>query len=116
MNTPNTSGYGKLATIPPEIRKWNWGAFWLGAIWGLCNNVWISLLLLIPTINVVMWFILGAKGNEWAWQSKKWDSIEHFERTQKAWARWGLVLFIIFIIIVAVIVVLNGINSNYLTQ
>jgi len=29
-----------------------------------------------------MVFVLGAKGSEWAWAAKKWDSVEDFKRTQ----------------------------------
>ena len=85
----NTSGQGKLAVVPKEIRGWNWGAFLLTWIWGLCHNVWIALSALIPYIGVIMAFVLGAKGTEWAWQNKRWDSIDHFKRTQRTWAYWG---------------------------
>lgn len=86
----NTSGQGSTVPIPPEIRGWNWGAFLLNWIWGIGNSVWIALLCLLPFVGFVMIFVLGAKGNEWAWQSKKWDSIEHFKRTQRNWVWWGL--------------------------
>ncbi|MCJ7808381.1 MAG: leucine-rich repeat domain-containing protein, partial [Dehalococcoidia bacterium] len=86
----NTSGQGKLAKIPIEIRGWNWGAFFLNWIWGVGNSVWIALLCLIPFVSFIMRFVLGAKGNEWAWQNRKWDSIEHFKRTQRKWGWWGL--------------------------
>ena len=95
----NNSGQGPSAAIPDEIRKWNWGAFYLHLIWSICNNVWIGLLMLIPIVAWIMPFILGAKGNEWAWQNKRWDSVEHFLRVQRNWSRWGLV-FCIFILIV----------------
>jgi len=97
----NTSGQGATAEIPPEIRRWNWGAFWLSFIWSVCNNVWIGLLTLLPGACVVMPFVLGAKGNEWAWQNKRWESVEHFQRVQRAWANWALGIVILFSIIVA---------------
>ncbi len=95
--TTNTSGMGPFAQIPPEIRGWNWGAFFLGWIWGICNSVWIALVQLIPFAFVwlVMAFILGAKGNEWAWKAKKWDSVEHFKRVQKNWALAALTVFLV---------------------
>ncbi len=46
----NTSGQGKRAEIPPDIRAWNWGAFWGTWIWGLANRVWISLLYPLPNV------------------------------------------------------------------
>ena len=42
-----------------------------------------------------MCFVLGAKGSEWAWQNKRWDSVEHFQRVQKKWALWGLGLYLL---------------------
>lgn len=84
--TENTSGQGKSAVVPQEIKKWSWGAFLLNWIWGIGNSVWIALISLIPIplIGLIMAFVLGAKGNQWAWQSKKWESIEHFKKTQRA--------------------------------
>lgn len=95
----NTSGQGKSAVIPPEIRGWNWGAFFLNWIWGLANSTFIALLVFIPFVNIIMIFVLGAKGNEWAWQNKHWESIEQFKRVQKNWAVVGFVLFILSTII-----------------
>ncbi len=86
----NTSGMGSSASIPIEIKGWNWGAFLLSWIWGVSHSVWISLLCFIPFGNVVMVFVLGANGNKWAWQNRRWDSIEHFQKTQRTWAWWGL--------------------------
>ena len=98
VDTMNTSGTGPLAQIPPEIRGWNWGAFFLHWIWGIGNGVWIALLSLIPFVSWVMMFVLGAKGSEWAWAAKKWDSVEHFKRTQRTWALAGLALWIVGVV------------------
>ncbi|MFH4171158.1 hypothetical protein WAJ14_21095, partial [Acinetobacter baumannii] len=35
---------------------------------------------------------LGIKGNEWAWKSRKWESIEQFKQHQKRWMIAGIVL------------------------
>jgi hypothetical protein len=101
----NTSGQGKGAVVPVEIQGWNWGAFLLNWIWGLGNGTYIALLALIPMVNVVMVFVLGAKGTEWAWQNKRWDSIESFKRTQRKWLYAGLVVFGIGMIIMIVCMV-----------
>ena len=108
LATENTSGQGKLAVVPQEIKGWNWGAFLLGVIWGAGNNVWWSLLLLIPYLNMVWSFVMGVKGSEWAWRSKRWDSIEHFKKTQKKWRDWGigLTVFVILIYIIIFIAIL----------
>ena len=106
----NTSGQGSLAVIPPEIGGWNWGAFFFGWLWGIGNNVWIALLEFIPYVGIVMCFVLGAKGNEWAWQKKRWVSIEHFQRTQRTWAYWalGLFLFGVLMFLIVLVTVLAG--------
>ena len=90
----NTSGQGKSVVVPAEIKKWNWGAFFLNWIWGLCNKTYIALLCLIPLVGIIMVFVLGAKGSKWAWQNKRWDSIEHFQSVQRKWAWWGFGLFL----------------------
>ena len=95
QTTANTSGMGNLSQAPLEIKGWNWGAFFLSWIWGVGNSVWIALLCLIPFVNWVMVFVLGAKGSEWAWAAKKWDSVEHFKRIQRNWALAGLIVFLV---------------------
>jgi hypothetical protein len=91
----NNSGRGKMTVLPPQLYGWNWGAFFLTWIWGMGNNTTIAFLTWIPIANFVMIFMLGAKGNEWAWQNKQWTSIEHFKRVQKLWAIWGFILFVL---------------------
>lgn len=79
--------------IPDELKRWNWGAFLLNWIWGIGNNTFIALLTFIPVLGIlVMPFVLGAKGNEWAWRNRRWDSIEHFKRVQRRWSVAGFVL------------------------
>jgi len=80
--------------IPPEIDRWNWGAFLLNWIWGVGNNTFIALLTLIPLVGLVMPFVLGAKGSRWAWRNGRWDSVEHFKRVQRLWAIWGAIIWL----------------------
>lgn len=87
----NSSGHGVAAVIPPELDRWNWGAFLLNWIWGIGNNTYIALLMFVPVVNVIMPFVLGAKGSAWAWRNKRWDSVDHFRRVQRLWAIWGVV-------------------------
>lgn len=114
-NFQNSSGMGTASTLPPQLTGWNWGAFFLNWIWGIGNNTYIAFLCLIPFVNFVMIFILGAKGNEWAWQNKKWESIDHFKRVQKLWAIWGLVLFLLGILlsVLVIIAAMSVAESNY---
>ncbi len=74
--------------------SWNWGAFFFNWIWGLFNGSKIALLTLVPGLNLIMPFVLGAKGNEWAWKNKQWDSYEQFRATQKRWSIAALFLVI----------------------
>lgn len=80
--------------VPPEVRRWNWGAFFLTWIWGIGNNVLIAFLVFVPFLGFIMPFILGIKGGEWAWEKKRWDSLEHFQRVQRIWAWVGLGVFL----------------------
>ena len=64
--------------LPDEIKGWNWGAFGLMWIWGLYYGVWISLLTAVPVVGLIIWVLLGIKGNEWAWRASKWESTEKF--------------------------------------
>ncbi|WP_159564587.1 cytochrome c oxidase assembly factor Coa1 family protein [Budvicia diplopodorum] len=110
----NSSGNGISAEIPAEIRGWNWGAFLLHWIWGIGNNTFIAFLVFIPFVNLVMPFVLGAKGNEWAWRNKKWASVEEFKRIQRLWARWALGLILFFILMIAgiIMVVISTMKSS----
>ena len=82
--------------IPDGVRGWSWGAFLLNWIWAIGNHSWIGLLALIPYVNVPVSIWLGIKGREMAWRNGRWDSVEHFNRVQRAWSRWavGIVLAI----------------------
>ena len=107
------SGMGSGSPVPPEIRGWNWGGFLLTWIWGIGNNVWIALIALLGIIPSVGWIvrltmriILGIKGNEWAWQSKRWESVEHFKRVQRTWAWFGVGLIVLQIVLMIAVIAL----------
>ena len=79
--------------VPAEIDRWNWGAFLLNWIWGIGNNTFIALLVFVPLLGLVMPFVLGAKGSRWAWRNGRWESIDHFKRVQRAWAKWAVIIY-----------------------
>ncbi|WP_236377136.1 cytochrome c oxidase assembly factor Coa1 family protein [Mesorhizobium muleiense] len=85
------------AEIPAELDRWNWGAFFLNWIWGIGNSTFIALLALVPLVNIVMIFVLGARGSRWAWKNRLWRDAEHFRRTQRNWAIAGLIVWVVFI-------------------
>ena len=80
--------------IPPEVGKWNWGAFMFNVYWGVANNALMALLCLVPFFGIVWMFICGAKGNTWAWKSGKFKDIETFVAIQETWSRAGLLSFV----------------------
>jgi cytochrome oxidase complex assembly protein 1 len=80
--------------IPAEIRGWNWGGFLLNWIWGIGNGTPVALLTLVPFIGLVMPFVLGVKGNAWAWRNKRWDSAVHFKRVQRRWTIAGFIVWL----------------------
>jgi hypothetical protein len=97
---PNSSGT-RDGKIPREIKKWNWAAFLMPAVWGLFSGVPYTAILfgaafLPPTVQLVVMVIasiyLGVKGNEHAWRGKKWRSPEHFLAFQKQWTSWAVKL------------------------
>lgn len=82
--------------LPDVARKWSWGGFLLGWLWGVFNGVWISLLALIPFpgLALAISIYLGARGRELAWRSRQWPSPEAFDKTQRRWGIAGLVVIV----------------------
>ena len=103
----NTSGQGETAVVPQEIIRWNWGAFFLSWIWGIRNKTYIAFFTLIPVVGFVMMIVLGMRGNEWAWQNKRWKSVEQFQHEQKIWSTWGIRLAKIILILAILGFILN---------
>lgn len=85
------------AEIPRELDRWNWGAFLLNWIWGIGNSTFIALLMFVPLVNIVMIFVLGAKGSKWAWRNRYWRDADHFRATQRKWAIAGFVIWALVI-------------------
>ena len=99
-----------------NIGKWSWGAF--GLTWLYLNYMkdkswWVFLLIMIITNGMIksedttaVWIgvlgqfgeiiNLGIKGRSIAWESREWQDLEHFRKTQKAWDIWGVVIFILY--------------------
>ena len=103
----NTSGQGKGATVPDEVKGLSWGGFFWTWVWGLFNRVWLSLLVFVPVVGFFVPFVLLFKGREWAWQNKTWESVEHFNRVQRKWTIASLVVFGLAIGLVALAIVMG---------
>jgi hypothetical protein len=95
----NDSGRGPESRLPNELRGMNWGALLLNFIWGLAMKTPWAWLCLVPFIGMVWPFVMMVRGNEWAWQYRKWDSVDHFRRVQEKWALWGLILIVVSIVL-----------------
>ena len=50
--------------------------------------------------------VLLLKGRQWAWENRRWDDAAQFERSEKAWAKWGLIVSLAGIVLITVLVVL----------
>jgi hypothetical protein len=112
----NTSGMGKMGVAPPQVSGLCWSGFFLGWIWGVFNGVLISLLGLIPFVGWVMPWVLLFKGREWAWQGKRWNSIEHFNEVQRKWtiaALIALAVYLVLIILWVVLIIAAGGETTY---
>jgi len=92
------------AELPAEYDRWNWGAFLLNWIWGIGNSVFIALLMFVPLVNIVMLFVLGARGSRWAWRNRLWRDLDHFRSVQRKWAIAGFCLVGFFFLVAAGIV------------
>jgi hypothetical protein len=116
----NSSGTGRKAELPVELKGDNVGAWALWFIWWLPHRAWWQALcgfvIVVPAVAVAVglevrsWvisipgFIVAAwfskRGNEWAWRNRKWESIDHFRRVQRIWTYWGVAFFIISLVFV----------------
>lgn len=94
----NNSSQDNQTLLSPEIKKWNWGAFFFNWIWGIFNNVYFSLWVFFPIFGLAVPFILGAKGNRWAWKNKKWRDLAHFQKTQRNWSLAGIIIFVVSVL------------------
>ena len=102
----NNSGQGPDSPVLDIVAKrFNWGAFLLTWIWGLGNRTYITLLVFVGVILGIIPFIgwliplglsiwFGIKGNTWAWQNRKWKSVEHFHEVQRKWAIAAAILYV----------------------
>lgn len=125
----NNSGGGTTIITPDKVKKhFNWGAFGFSWIWGICNKSYLTLIIFVTIITnfipflgsaiclgLSIWF--GIKGNEWAWQNKEWNSVEHFHSVQKKWAIATIIMSIIyailFIFYITVVASMIANPSNY---
>ena len=117
----NNSGKGRLYAVPGGVAAWSWGGFFWGFIWAAANRIWLIFLpfglAFVPLVASLIYkkatpeqisagrgifllimlgcaIALGMKGREWAWQSRRWDGVNHFNRVQQRWDLVGLLVFV----------------------
>ncbi len=93
---PTPAASNTPAVSERELNKWNWGAFLLGWLWGVFNNVYWMLIALIPIpiIALIVNIIAGIKGTRQAWDNGKWrdEEFEAFAKKQRGWAIAGFIV------------------------
>lgn len=86
------ASYLTLISLAFGVTTWILGiVLWFVAVLGMASDNMngmilyciYSVLVFLGGIALRVWF--GVKGNQWAWQNKKWNSTEHFNRVQKQW-------------------------------
>lgn len=103
----NNSGQGPGTPVPPEIQGWSWAGFLMSWIWSIAHSAWLGLVLCL-LLGIIGNIVQGVKGNEWAWQNRRWESIEQFKATQRVWVIWGLVLLGVGVVIWIISAVIAG--------
>ncbi len=88
--------------VPAEVKGWNWGAFLYSIFWGFGNRSYLPLLCMIPGFNLIWMFVVGFKGQEWAWKKSSYtnrpEDIRTFQAIQATWNRAGLTMFILVVV------------------
>jgi len=85
--------------VPAELQGgWNWGAFFLSWIWAIAHRSVLGFVLAF-FLGIIGAIILGIKGNEWGWQSGRFETVQQFKDTQRVWAKWGLIIFLASIVL-----------------
>lgn len=77
------------------LKKFNWGAFISPISWGFGNKCYLTLLTLVPVLNIVWVFVCGFQGNRWAYKNGNYASVDELKMVQDTWNRAGLTRVVI---------------------
>lgn len=86
-----------------QVAGWNWGAFFLPTWWSLVHGRVLFFVLgffCLPA-NLILRFYLGFSGNELAWKTTWFKSVDDFRRKQRGWAIWGFIIMGPFLALMA---------------
>jgi hypothetical protein len=91
-------------TVPAELTGgFNVGAFFFTWIWGLNHKaywmLWAIPVSFIPCGGLVFSIICGLKGNEAAWKSGRFASVQDCLNCQRIWMWWGIGMLIAVVVI-----------------
>jgi len=75
--------------VPPELDRWNWGAFFYAPAWAIGNRVWWGVLAGLPYVAIPVAIYLGLRGNRLSWKTTEWESVHEFVEAQRTWGRWA---------------------------
>ena len=112
----NDSGTGKGAVLPEGARGLSWGGLFLTPIWGVFNGTFLALLSLLPYINLLVSIWMLIKGRQYAWQNKRWSSVEHFNSVQKKWSIAGVIIVPLAVLLIVGSVIYLVSMTNDLSQ
>lgn len=104
--------------FPPDLGRWNWGAFAFSWIWATAHNIW-----LLVALGFIFWFAgmwmlairsqtfylaffamiamavtLGIFGNQMAWRTRKFSGKDEFIECQQVWEAWAIVGAILWVL------------------
>ena len=103
---------------PPEVCRWNWGAFMFNILYGIGNKSYLPLLCFIPIFNIAWVFVCGACGMRWAWEAGlekgeyRPDELHIFLRVQRTWNTAGFVYFWIYVAIMVIYIIVLAFSVN----
>lgn len=76
-----------------QLGGWNWGAFVFTWIWGLNHKAYLTLLAFVPYVGFAVAIWSGIKGNQWAWDSGRFRTVEEMQACQAVWRTWAIAWF-----------------------
>lgn len=114
-----TAGSRNEQADNPNIGRWSWGGaaitFWyvismrFGIWWVLLTvallitassltqnsgTSWLGILLYLA-----IFLYVGFNARKWSWHTRKWDNLEQFLQTQRAWDIWGIIICVLGLLI-----------------
>lgn len=86
----NTSGQGSGCPLPPSARGWTFAGFTPFGLFAFIHGsvLWGVLHFVAAPVAAIY---LGIYGKQLAWRNRRFDSIEQYQATLRAWNLWGIV-------------------------